>query len=60
MSKIVYVIDGISISPYDDESKAIELAEKKLRSVGIGRAGCELNIIKKSVDARKKDEIKLV
>ncbi len=60
MSKITYVFDGISVSPYDDESKAIELAERKLRSVGIGRAGYELNIIKKSVDARKKDDVRLV
>ena len=60
MDKTLYVLDGISISPYDDESKVIELAGKKLRSVGIDSGKGEINIIKKSVDARKKDDIKLV
>lgn len=60
MSKTLYVLDGISISPYDDESRVIELAEKKLRSVGIDPNKREINIIKKSVDARKKDDIRLV
>ena len=60
MGKTLYVLDGISISPYDDESKVIELAGKKLRSVGIDSGKGEINIIKKSVDARKKDDIKLV
>ena len=60
MKDTMYVLDGISISPYDPEDKVISLAEKKLRSVGISPARYELNIIKKSVDARKKDDIKLV
>ena len=60
MNKLIYVLDGISVSPYDDESRAIELAIKKLRSGGINPSGLELDLIKKSVDARKKDDIKLV
>lgn len=60
MNKIAYVLDGISISPYDGEIRAIELAEKKLRSAGINTADFKLSIVKKSVDARKKDDIKLV
>jgi len=60
MSRTLYVLDGIAISPYDDESRVTELAQKKLRSVGIDSGRCEINIIKKSVDARKKDDIKLV
>ncbi len=60
MNKITYVLDGISVSPYSDESRAIELAIKKLRSVGVNTADCELNVVKKSVDARKKDDVRLV
>lgn len=60
MNKITYVLDGISVSPYSDESRAIELAIKKLRSVGVNTADCELNVVKKSVDARKKEDVRLV
>lgn len=60
MSKIIYVIDGISVSPYSDETRAIELAEKKLRAAGINTSSFELSVVKKSVDARKKEDIKLV
>ena len=60
MSKTIYVLDGISISPYENETKVIELAIKKLKSVGVNTADCELDIVKKSVDARKKDDVRLV
>ena len=60
MGKIVYVLDGISVSPYSDEKQAIELAQKKLRASGVDTSRFELNLVKKSVDARKKDDIKLV
>ncbi len=60
MNKTIYVLDGISVSPYENEAKVIELAIKKLKSVGVNTADCELNIVKKSVDARKKDDIRLV
>ena len=58
--KKIYVIDGIAISPIDSDEKVIQLAKKKLQSVGISQAEYELNIYKKSVDARKKDNIRLV
>ncbi len=56
----IHILDGLSISPYDDESAAVERAEKKLRSVGISPKDYELSIYKKSIDARHKDDIKLV
>ncbi len=55
-----YILDGIALSPFDDESKAIELAKKKLRSIGAFSPDHELKIFKKSVDARKKDDIKII
>lgn len=60
MKKNAYVLDGLSISPYDSEDKVLRLAKSKLRSVGISPSDYELNIFKKSVDARKKDDIRLV
>lgn len=55
-----YILDGLSLSPFDDESRAFELAQKKLKSAGIAISGIEMNIFKKSVDARKREDIKLV
>ena len=60
MKKIAYVLDGLSISPFDCEDKVLKLAKGKIRSAGISPSDCELNIYKKSVDARKKDDIRLV
>ena len=58
--KKTYILDGLSISPFDDESRVFELAQKKLKSAGIAAHGIELNIFKKSVDARKKEDVRLV
>ena len=55
-----YILDGLCISPFDDESRVLELAQKKLRGAGITTSDLEMNIFKKSVDARKRDDIKLV
>ncbi len=60
MQSKAYILDGIALSPFDDESKAIELAKKKLRSVGAFSPDHELKIFKKSIDARKKDDIKII
>ena len=56
----IYVLDGIAITPFESEEKVIRLAKKKLQSVGISQSDYDLNIYKKSVDARKKDNIRLV
>ena len=60
MQNKLYIIDGISVSPFDNEQKVLELAEKKLRQAGISSDRYALSIFKKSVDARRKDDIKLV
>ena len=60
MTEKIYVLDGISVSPFDSEEKAISLATKKLRAAGISPGRYVLNVFKKSVDARKKDGIRLV
>ncbi len=60
MQNKLYILDGLSISPYDDESKIFEIAHKRLRSCGLVSSDYVLNIFKKSVDARKKDDIRLV
>ncbi len=60
MSGKIYILDGLSISPYDKEEKAMELAASRLRSCGIDLNDYDLNLFKKSVDARKKNDIRLV
>ncbi len=60
MKRKMYILDGLSLSPYDREEKVIELASSRLRSCGIASSEYELNIYKKSIDARKKDDIRLV
>ena len=60
MSKTVYIFDGISLPFSADSSDALRVVEKKLNSVGIDSKKCRLDISKKSVDARHKDDIKLI
>ncbi len=60
MKERIFILDGLSVSPFEEENKAIELAASKLRSCGIDTDRIELDIFKKSVDARKKDDIRLV
>ena len=60
MMEKMYVLDGISTSPFDSEETALSIARKKLVSVGVSPTRYDLRIMKKSVDARKKDDIKLV
>lgn len=55
-----YILDGLSLSPFDDETRVFELAQKKLKSAGIATSDVEMNIFKKSVDARKKEDVRLV
>lgn len=60
MKKEIYIIDGIPVSPDKDERDVIGIAASKLRSYGIDAGACNLNVYKKSVDARRRDDIKLV
>ncbi len=54
-----FIIDGISLSPNAPAEEAIRIAEKKLQKVRIG-GKLHSEICKKSVDARKKEDIKLI
>lgn len=62
MSKRIakYIIDGISVPLGCNESDVMNAAKKKLRSAGIIPASCQISIFKKSVDARKRTDVKLV
>ena len=55
-----YIFDGISLPFSSDPSDALRVVEKKLRGIGIACNECRLAICKKSVDARHKDDIKLI
>lgn len=54
-----YVISSISVSPNTSEDDVLQIARKKLSRAGVG-GKCELSIFKKSIDARKRSDIKLV
>ncbi len=54
------IVSGISLSPDADESEACALAAGELKRAGISPARLRFNIYKRSVDARKKSDIKLV
>ena len=60
MKKEISVFDGIALSPDSSDSDAIDAVQKKLKSSGLSLDGRSLDVCKKSVDARKKDDIKLV
>ena len=60
MSKLSYVFGGIALPFSQEPSDALRAVEKKLRGVGISPEKCKLAICKKSVDARHKDDIKLI
>ena len=55
-----FIISGISLSPDADESEACAIAARELKRAGISLSGVSLSIYKASVDARRKNEIKLV
>ena len=54
------IISGISLSPDTDEKEACALAANELKRAGINPARIRFSIYKCSVDARKKNDIKLV
>ncbi len=56
----MFVFDSLALSPDSPESDALAAVEKKLRGVGVSLKGRRLDICKKSVDARKKEAIKLI
>lgn len=60
MKKEIFIFDSISLPPSTPENEACDAARKKMRGAGLSLNGSRLDICKKSVDARKKDDIKLV
>ena len=60
MKKEIYIFDGIAVSPDSHEGEAFSEIERKLRSSGVSLKGRRLELCKKSIDARKKDSIKLI
>ena len=60
MKKTVYILDGISVSPSRPVEEAIRIAEKKMRQAGVRTDGLRLELYKKSVDARRRDDVKLI
>lgn len=60
MKKIRYILDGISVSPDSGEQDILAKAEARLRRVGIPSQSCKLNVYRKSVDARHKNDIRIV
>ena len=60
MSRQKYVFDGISLSPMSPPEEAVSCVDRKLKKAGVSLKGVKLNIAKKSVDARRKDDIRLI
>ena len=60
MKNVIYILDGISLSPDCPPEEAILCAERKMRSAGISPTAFRLELYKRSVDARRKDDIKLI
>ena len=55
-----FIIGNLRVSPEDAEQQAIELACKKMKRVGFPVKSLHLRLYKRSVDARHRDDIKLV
>ncbi len=55
-----FLVSGISLPLDADESDALRIACSEMKRAGINPARLRFNIHRKSVDARKKDAIKLV
>ncbi len=54
------LIHGISLSPDQDECEACAIAATEMKRAGINPARLRFDIYKRSVDARKRDQVKLV
>lgn len=57
---IGFLMNGISISPDAEEKEACIIAANEMRRAGENPARLRFDIYKKSVDARKKDRVRLV
>ena len=55
-----YIVNNITLPINASHKEAFTIAIKKLKSLGINPGDCQLSIYKRSVDARKKTDIKFV
>ncbi len=55
-----FIVSGIGVSPDADEKEVYAIAAAELKRAGVSPARLRFNVYKRSVDARKKDRIKLV
>ncbi len=55
-----FTVGGIALSPDADEGEAVEIVSRRLRRAGMEPARLALNIFRRSVDARRKNDVRLV
>ena len=60
MKSIKYLFDGISVPPAAMAEEAVNEVKRRLKRSGIPLKHADFYIAKKSVDARRKDDIKLI
>ena len=54
------VVGGVSLSPDADAREACDIVSKEIKRAGLNPARLRFEIYKKSVDARKKKDVRLV
>lgn len=54
------LMNGISLSPNQEQSEACRIAANEMKRAGISPARLRFEIYKKSIDARKKDDVRCV
>ncbi|MBQ4091445.1 MAG: hypothetical protein IJC64_03910, partial [Clostridia bacterium] len=60
MEKYTYIFDGVATSYTEPADTAVEAVRSRMRRAGINVDAYRLRIYKKSVDARRRDAVKLV
>ena len=60
MTRKKYILDGIKVGIELCDGEIVDAAIKKLRSVGVDRSLYDICLYKKSIDARRRDDIKFV
>ena len=55
-----YIVNNVTLPINASHKEAFAIATKKLKSLGVDPKDCEFSIYKRSVDARKKNDIKFV
>ena len=55
-----FIVSGISLPPHIEEEEALRIAASELKRAGVSPARLHFSVHKRSVDARKRDDIRLV